>query len=744
MSAKKQKMSTGKPKYVKKGKKASTLNKQWVKKTQEADQIADEIQRQAGGRGVNPVAASRELPQGGGDQLVPTVEQLAVPIQPILLTGPLQALAMGAIEMSLAKGFGRENSNQPWFAFVYLVNAYISALTGTVPELQVAPRWFWESIHMLRPKSYAMKTGSVAYSWDFRNLPTEPLISYGAGYNLFLGVPNTTGLDVNGFPVLDLPPPYDETQGKVAVQSMFNFFPNTGMYQRVADPGESAYLAKDVSAFQAIFPEWGGSQLSPNAGLAVSVLSEVRMQNPMLAKFAAYQDANNWRGFQHLWKSAGSPFYINPRMSTMLDPREISNKHSPIFKFYNFDHYIVQMSYILAKALELNAKQNAVLPVGQCPLTPWEFQFMFRQAVINKFSNCYAQDLVQQGDNTIPMIPLSVATNGVSIISQGFAEPLFPRLFVESLRAIERKTVKLRGHSHVVFVPVLVRSPDIPQLGNFQYQDATGTYVNIFNDTRVSVDVSMIDLGDHNSSPIRYITANSNQLVELVTTWNNWIRQLQPFLTTLTSLGSESGISVLNTVFCTQHTITIPPPTPAPTITTQPQIVRKASKTDFRGDKLERKRLGDPRPTPDSTSTYYQSVVMESITSTTPILTPVMKYFLSIVKPSYLASLICQQESSTPFQQVLQIETFKVPQTAYSVAFNESAQARLDAQFLAAATYDTRQLLSQLSEVEIDLDEMQKRGDGGFFTSLAGTLGQALGWGEAPQFFDQVGKVINI
>jgi hypothetical protein len=519
------------------------------------------------------------------------------------------------------------------------------------------------------------------------------------------------------------------------------------MFQRIPDPQDKAFLFRDVSAYQASYPEWGGSQVASNGGLATSQLSEVVLQNPVLAKFTGYQEGPVWRGFQHMFKNAGTPCFLGPRISTMRDPREISCKHSPIFKFYNFDHYFCQLSYTLAKAMELSNSQNATTPVAQCPLTPWEAQLLLRQSMINKFSNVYAQDLLQTGSNTLGMVPFVTANNGVSIVNQDFTEPLYPRMFAESIRAISLRIIKLRGRnkSHVTFVPILARHPTVPQMGQFQYQVGS-SFLNLYEENRTSVDVDLIDMSVPNTTPTQYITPNVTQITELVTSWNAWIRSLSPYLSALTSLGSEAGIAVLDTVYCTQHLTVYPP---VPQIVTSPAVQvptmqRKSSKEIFRGEKLERKKLGEPRPAPQTGGEFYSDVGLESITSLNPILKPLLKYFAVMVKPSYTATIANIQESNVTFQQVLQIEPFTLPQSLYSQFNNISTKATLSSQFLAAATYDVRQLLSAPSEMEIDFDELQKKGDGGFFTSLAGNLGQALGWSGAGQFFDEVGKVIDI
>jgi len=724
------------------------ITKPWQGKVE--NQKANALQKKSGGRGVNPIPPSQDLPQGGGSKMIPEVEQLATPIVPEVTAGSIKSLALGAVLMAIVKGFGtKRDTDGPFLAYNYLVNVYSQALKGSVPAIQIAPAWFWETIHMLRPKSFRMKTGTVAYSWEYTAETVDPLVPYGGGFNLFFGVPSLDpSTEINGFMQLVPPGPYTDELGQRAFQATFIYFEDAGMYKRIADPGERAYLHRDVSAFQASYPEWGGSQLAPNGGQALSILSEVRIQNPMLSKFASYQLGPNWRGFQSLFKNAGTPCYIAPRMASMLTPYEISTKHSPIFKFYNFDHFYCQLSYTLAKAMELANEQQAVTPPAQCPLTPWEVQVLLRQAILNKFDNVYAQDMLQQGNNTIPAIPLSTCVNGCSITLQGYAEPVYPRLFTEMIRAIKHKVVKLRGTSHVVFLPILTRPIGVPQMGNFQYKDRNGSYVNLYNDTRTSVDVSLIDLSDQSVSPTRYITLNYETLASISTTWNNWIRTLQPNLTALQSLGNEDGIALLNTVFCTQHVVTIPTSntiTPVnPTLDPKQALVKRASKTSFRGDKLERKNVGEPRPPPGSTSEYYKFVTLESITSLRALLKPEMKYVTAIVKPTYMAQLNSIEEAGVTFQQVLQIEPFAIPQSSFYFPFNNSSQPSLDSQFLAAATYDTRQLLSQPSEIETDLDQLQRQGSGGFFTSLAGSLGSALGWKGATDFFDQVGKVIDV
>jgi len=393
---------------------------------------ADKLLKVTGGQGTDIRNRSTQSNSSMRTQLVVAGQDPTLDIDVGYDDRALQYLAMGTVLRAIRRGWltSQGSTDQhPYYAFLYLLNAYRTAAKGTIPTMQQAPRYFWEICYALKPKTEKFKTGGIKYNTASIDVLSEgdPEVKYPMGpteenYHIFWGT--TTGGDpaIDGFSILLGPTAdYTEALGATSINYLWSTFPNDGLNKLEADPGTSAFLLNDTSAQAAVYPELGSSY-GVAAGLATTTYSERFINSPILAKFCAYQEFDfTWRGWHEYRKNAGSPCYIGPRASEMMDVKQFTNKASPIFLMYNFDEFVEVGALILARILEVGALSE--ISINDYPLTSLQFQIMLRQCILPYFDNDMAQDLrysaLLTDEKLVTMIPLVVGPNGNSVTSSG-------------------------------------------------------------------------------------------------------------------------------------------------------------------------------------------------------------------------------------------------------------------------------------------------------------------------------------
>lgn len=714
--------------------------KQWKPKQDRNPQLADGLQDAAGGRGTD-VRTPAKAEQGVIPQQI--VPQTVTSINQVVAVKVTQVanLALGLVNIALQRGqsINIVGGNTAYVAWCYLTQSLLNVMLAATVDIQSAPRWYWEIAAALKPKTVAFKTGSISYKWSLEggSVSYVPPQVFPLGQSDYVfGTANLTPPGINGFPPLDSSVIYTVEDGKDALSTLFQLFPNRGMYERIGDPGSSCFLSNDASAFQASYPEWGTS-LENVSGVASSILSEVPLLSPMLSKFGLYQDLL-YRGFQDLRRSGGSPQYIVPKIANMRKIQGVRAKIPPIFKFYNFDLFFIKLSYILAEALELSSRDQSQQFPGACPLTPWEVQAILRQVLIAQMSNEMANDLYLDGPQDISLIPFITGNNGCAVTAEAYPAPKFPMLFAENLRAssrIEAKAGKGDRQVHVDFVPILARplKSVVPTMGNFQYQDASNNYQFVYDNTRVMADVDFIDLSVTNGNIKEYITLNADQYGALVESWNTWITKLGSQLIGLTTVGAEKGIPLLRTVVNTVHLVYLAPINNQQQVTqtiTQQKLSKMPSKKHLSlGEGLQRQKVNIPRPAPGTSSEYYTTVAATSVTGTQAFYNAAWKYLRSFVQPVTFANFAPVLDAAIAFQQTMQMEPNKIvftPSEQITATMNTQVTT-IDSILRAGATLDCKTNLAASSEIQTELSKLTEMGEGGLFASLAGIVGGAFG-----------------
>jgi hypothetical protein len=727
----------------------------------------DPILKATGAHGVDSRSMMRSPAKvGESSLLVPGVDPTVnVPVR--ITQRSLAYLSMGivlrAIKHGLLGSFELDSNNHPYYAFRYLIDTFKNAVNSSVPTIQSAPLWFWEIVTALLPKTANCKTGRVAYQGfnldDGEGI--EPAFELGGTdeyYVVFWGSTNG-GEDVNGFPVL-VPPsaPYDfETNGADSAQSMFQYYEQQGMGKRIPKPDNNdLVMTTDTSAFAAVFAESGNSWFNP-CGAASTAQSERAITAPIFAKFGQYQDGDIWRGFFCYRKTGGSPCYLGPRMSEFEHPLQIKNKLTPIIKFFNFDKFFLAVSYALCYAQATIRVQGGTSKYVQCPLTSQEAQIVLRQALIPYFCNDMAQDLRRSGEGWNVFLPLVVGPNGSSQGVVG-AGPMYPVVIAENIKACKRITIKIPnrvndGFQELDIIPVLGRPFDTPQLGNFDY--APGAL--LYSESEEEIPINLIDCSVEDGGTSKYLSLSGKTLQDLITAWNGWLVNVEGALVECVTLGGERGIPALSTLLLTQREIedANPPPDPPEQqpanakglrphngvpVHPKRRIEKRGSvKRAHKGSSTARlKTSAVGAPAPVGPSTFYQDVAITGTTAQLSFASPLWKYHSIFVLPECLG--IGTNEDTLQAYQMNVIEPFHLPATNIAGNFPTADQKCMQLGAACAKSY----LSPNKTEMELELEKMTQGGKGGWFTSIAGAIGEGLGIKGSAQFAKSIGDITGL
>lgn len=655
--------------------------------------------------------------------------------------GPLQSLALGVVLTSLSRGWSSnlaaDQKDFPYNAYVYLVQAFISAAQGTTSTLTVAPTWYWYLLDAIAPTTVKYKTGAVDYSWSFPVNQTyvPPPQVFSTPLCALLGWVNTAGADINGFfPIA--PGVYDPVVADKAIQSLFTLYSEEGpMLKRVAR--KDTPMQMDVSAYASVYPEQGEAIASPG-GVAIALESETYIDCPLLSKFA-YYNYGKYRGVTHLARTAGTPCYVIPRMIEFQSPRSIKNKVPPIFKYYNFDEFFEVLSLTLARALEITSANSAQSPVGPCPLSAQAVQILLRQSIIPRFCNHMTQDLLLQGNSCVQYLPFTVSSNGVSITMASTPMKL-PQLLAENIRACDRRLTYLKNNDHQSdIVPILGRAPSLTQLGNYQTTSGNLVYVDIPGEAFINI----IDLSSNTQNGLVYLDANGGYIQGLAEKWNEWITSLGSALSPLTNHAEEDGIRALSTVVNTLH-ITKALPSPDNLLVNGAKGLTKRNSVVSLGKKIDVTRKVGVSATPVDPNCWTLSHAPVAFTSTYAPQTPVYKYLKLMILPSVIL-FGDHADDNIDLQQINQIEPFRINEATTSDVYQTTSGTTLFERHSMFAEQEVRTNLAPSTEFQTELDQLTKMGRGGFFTDLAGMIaGDVLQIPGAKQIANTIGQLTGL
>lgn len=700
---------------------------------------ADKLMGVQGLRGTDIRTPSGQTPTALKDDMVVSGSSSVLAVEVEYIDRAVSYLAMGIVLKAMQKGYRMTDvayQTAPYYAFRYIIDCVKNAMSGNIPQLQQAPMWFWDLLYAVKQKTVRFKTAEIKYSWveSLSGMGDDVAFSLGTGvdsYTLFWGVTGGSPVTINGFQTLSPPPPYTD-QGPSAFNAMLSFYSGTGAGAMVGDPGCSPF-DRDSSAFASVFPEIGESYFSPGA-FKITLQSERQIDCPILAKFGQYQGAN-YRGWQQERVSGGSSSYLGSRASELGGLSTWRNKTPPIFKAFNFDEFFYQLSKTCALALE-NANANVLPNVIPCPLTPLQVQLLLRQNLLPYFSNEMAQDVRFQGPEWVDMLPLTVGPNGVNYGRQAMYVPTF---LAENIKCCRRITHELRtrgARAQVLdIVPVLCRSPERAQLGNFTYGTA-GSLLYAVQPTEIAV--NLIDLSAIDSSTTYYLDLNTEAYSALVNAWNEWIQTLSTVLSSLVPLSGEGGAHVLNVLPYTNfQRLTIPVPAQdAPTIAGKKaegkSLEKKGSKAKILalGGAIPRKNKGvGAAPVP---GTSYLDAVGETLVSSSVGFNKHLWSYTGLFILPVSWSDFGGGIATASAVQAFQCEGISVPRSSINPGSPGGLGApTVEERLNNAAAVDVKQVTQDGDHILIQqLKELTAKGEGGFFGSIAGLIGDAFGVGD--------------
>jgi len=723
------------------------------------DQVkkAKMIAQAEGARGVDPRSSGLAPANALGGMAMPQLDH-SVDILATPNINAIQSLCLGPVLAAIKKGwlsqFGAQNGSiTAYSAWTYLIQSIISCSQGTYPTIQSAPEWYWQICDAIKPKTVPFKTGSASYKMS----PAGPLDfvpnstwAYSAGNAwLVFGTPDTTTL-INGMPVI-VPTIYNPANGFAALQSMFDFFPESLMCSR-AGATKVPYLSDDVSAFSGCYSEWGFDAAGIN-GLAASISSEVKIQSPLLAKLCSY---DNLRGYADIRKSSGSPIYTIQRMMEMTDYKQLHNKGSPIFKYYNFDRYFEILSLAIGCAMAvMKTAQIGTGPVV-CPLTPQQVQILLRQAILPLFANEMAQDLVL--DDQTGLTPFATTLNGYA--SPG-SNMLLPSFLVEAIRSVMRKTIQTSAqfdNYQLDYVPVLCRSYDVLQLNNYTWDNGNE---KVYTDDPAEIPVNLIDMSCNvQNVGQQFLLPECGANFEKLEEWNQFMKDIEAAIAGTSEVGSEKGITCLSSIFFSDFSCQSNPPGidvgPLPPqgkqhkviATTNSELKKQVSKKQVKELGTARKMRVKQTPEPGPGSGYYTGVNIVSTATNVAENGPEWKY-QRLIPHAYNYSW-GEGDSFVSRRQVFQSEAFKIAHTTQAIYDGPNGDVRdlgqsLFQLHLAAAHLCVRGQLSAESEVERDIRVMGEAGRGGFLSSIAGFLAEdVFGVKGGKAFANQIGNLVGL
>jgi len=485
----------------------------------------------------------------------------------------------------------------PYYAFCFIVQLLENGIEAVVPNAGQAPKWLALLYQRLSPARAPFRTAVASYKFltdptmpgGFGSTPPNVIPWNEEGTGWAFGSVNGTAGNVNGYLTLLMPPPYTQQLGQESYDLLLQFFANSGAYPMWQQVDITAPLTEDpdVSAFAAAYNELGGALGSPS-GTTTEVFSEVFLKSPILAVFSSYEQVT-YRAFFLARLFGGGGCYLGGRVQEMSKLIDITNKQRPLFKLVDFNEFYEVCGLWLAGVLTANAQNTTATGQISVPLSVQDFRIMLRQAImsINQYSQSMVQDLVFTGvDRFLPFL-VSAGTCGKNI---GTTVEL-PIILVENIRALIRRMIAPTDNNEVGAIDWLpvwgMWSSDIENITNYTYVVADQTYNVFFVPEGEETPINLIDgsaIVSETPLTVAYVDLNGSQLSDNIASWNEWLATVSANSGTLSPIGLEKGITVLEVLTLSTVSVALPPLNalaPEPTVAS-PTLSQKPSATSRR------------------------------------------------------------------------------------------------------------------------------------------------------------------
>lgn len=654
----------------------------------------------------------------------------------------ITAPAIAIISYALQRGWAPTtvNPSYPYYATIYLSQYFINSANSSVVNVMVAIKAARDIAQALETTTVPMENGLASYKFALQASDAS-VLSYlrGMGPQQYLrnwnvGVPAVSSNE-QSTDYVDINPPaaYNAQLGADAYAHLMNFLHKAGGEDKngqimAVSPIEKSRYNNVASAFS--YGQVTGGGFAGCGSPASTLKLEVPITDPVLGVFVPYnsntvgEQIARYGCFTRAWQGDG--LTAAGILMNKVKPNQASFKKPPVYKFIDFNE-VAEIVFLWVESVQRQiAKDPEVLEAIRnnpgnnyqdkitCQLSQDEILYILRATLMNLFKSTqyFTQSLY-------PRYPVSSQDNQFVAFVSGigtFPQPAttemrLPTILIENLRCLTERVNygDKGGKKNPRFI--------FPVLGQY-YSDVfspNGNSVPIIvgTDTDVTVQsfkpkavgdptISMID----GASGSTYKVINDPSVLnKLIILWNDWINDWSMFMTDLTTIGTDGGISTLCMLPTTTHWVKA-----------GVEKVRKETPLDAR----IRKRMGGI----PSASPYYNRKII-AITSQGPLMQHPWETIQQLwINPINLSDAETEDPQSFTFY-TRSAAFLKEPQNL--VIENTNKVYSLYVKHLELANMCTRSKLAPPSSIDLFLREEEKKGRGGILSSLGASLASAFG-----------------
>jgi hypothetical protein len=685
------------------------------------------------------------------EQIMPNVSPAQTYEVPITLA-TVSGVMISIVSYALMRGFSQfvNNGSVPYHAYVYGTKVLANYTQNITPKLTEIPVWLSVLGQALTNKSIKQGLGKINYKFsldtlDEATISWERILNF-AGYSRHwnIGVINN-GAPVNlHFQSIVAPNPYSEDLGERAFNDLISFLSqvketgSTGMHEKVSSTLVDKW-SLDASAYGCVAPVLG-TGFNQLGGIGTTILHELPIRTPLLAFLSNAGTTgggpSRYPSFVHSF--AGDALFSGGMIATTLDRKQLKMKRKPLCHAVDALEFCSVLMKACSEVLRLytetdSFKQNMgdlefLQNIGT-GMTVQELCLMMRAQLMNAY-----KDTVHMTQGLMPRLPGAPLDNEFVPYVSGFGtcpvpgttEMLLPKMLVENIRSLTARFAvggKQGKKNPLAFIPVpgqyngdvlnaadyaitvervgdppLVIFPFLPPeeyVGPRRKEKRAGKEVEV---PSLEEQINLID----GKGTTNFIAINDPGAInKLVTIWNRWVRRYENFFQALTTVGTDGGINILESISCTRHFLE-----------TDDEQVKKNSLDP---------RLNKPKGKLGATPYASRQILAYSFNQY-PLAAPWERVLQYWIMPQIKSALNSNIQRSTPFQRVA--SAMKEP---YQMAIIESDSSdSLDDQHNLYAITLTKNQFARRTEDEEFLKQAEITGRGGILGSLANAFAAPL------------------
>jgi len=473
----------------------------------------------------------------------------------------------------------------------------------------------------------------------------------------------------------------------------------------------------------------------------LSVLNKP-LQPPAQVEFA--------RNANYSMYMSGSPMAIGAFFPGLFPMGHWNTRKAPHFMFIDFLEFAdVLAQYVLGvqtmKATASTSQLTITDPVPyKCPITLLEMQLLLRNEIMYAFGVCQAG-----AQSILPRVPSTAQSNefqpfasGTTTCSTASSGMLLPKAFVENIKSLCYVSGDLdKNGKPVKYSPTFY----IPVLGKYAYDElkssdyivpwdiqGTPTPLPAFTEdvslktkdakTGKLVDVAEvpIDLIDGSSAQNYVFINDSTRLGQLVALWNEWIKKLEEFSSTLTTITSDGGMKILGAIFTCRHW----------SETSQASKKRTADVVDVR---LQAR--------PELSSTVYANREQFAISSGCKFISGTDTFLRVWVLPINRLTPVDTTNNATGFVRMQSLMEHPSSITTSPTGDEAVALATLHKDYAQALL---RGAATQKTQWDTIIDSLDQTGHAGILSSLASAVGGAIFGPEVGSTIGAIGNSLGL